>query len=60
VRGREFLETLFISAKSRTGDYRRGMRIAHDLSVFLDHPSLLLLVAFLAVLLREVLKALGF
>ena len=35
------------------------MRIAHDLSIFLEHPALLLLLVFFVVLLREVLRALG-
>jgi len=35
------------------------MRIAYDLAIFVEHPSLLLLLVFLVVLLREVLRALG-
>ena len=57
--GKKFLETFFISAKSHTGRYRGGMRIARDLSMFLEHPALLLVLVFLVVILREVLRALG-
>lgn len=55
-----FLEVPFTSAKSYVENWGGEMRIAEDLSIFLEHPSLLLLLAFLVVILKELLKALGF
>lgn len=59
VNCRGFLEAFFTSAKSEDGSEKYGMRIAYDLSIFLEHPALLLLLVFLAVLIGELLRALG-
>jgi len=35
------------------------MRIAQDLAVFVEHPGLLIVIAFLIVFIKEVVRALG-